>query len=1190
MAASPAPPDDPSPFVTVIVPVYNEAAHLADCLASLLAQDYPPPRMEILVADGGSTDGSQAIVEGFARRDPRVRLLMNPRRIAAAGLNLGLRAARGDVIARADGHAVLAPDYLRRCVDALRPADVAGVGGPLRGVGQGPVGRAVALALASPFGAGDSAYHLAQSGRPREADTVYLGAYTRAWLERVGGYNEKLAANEDYELNFRLRRAGGRILLVPEISSQTRVRETLGALARQYAGYGFWKAQMLRRHPASLRVRQAVPPLWVAVLALGALGSFWSRTLLLAWVALMVVYLGATLAAVVAVFSSSTLHPRPVRRVRPQDLPLPPGGRGGLLAPSPRGGEGWGSLAYAGTPSPCGILAVRGEGKTSLRHLLLLPLVFWTMHLAWGGGFWMGILRRPAFALMFALALTLPPSRMASIPQGDGRPFALAVTSRPGHGTGYSTLGGRSPTQGVPAPTGLSPSLSRTQEREGVKGADAGDWTYVTADQGLPSSSALSLVAGPAGGFWVGTAAGLAYRSPGGDWQAYTTADGLAGDSVTALAMDGAGRLWIATTNGVSVLDDGSTPLHKGDDAWARFRAADGLPAGPVTDVAIGGSDLVWFATRDGGATAMTGAATPFNKVDDIWTTFTTAEGLPANQVNNLLLDGVGRVWMAIGTETGTGGLLALNVNGTPHNKADDQRVVFTSFDSFSGLPVNVVLTVARDANGRIWTGTAAGAAVLDYGTSPFAKGDDRWQNFGVGDGLPDDQITSIAFGGDGTRWFGTRRGGAAVLSDGGTPFGKSDDRWTSFTTADGLAALEVRQVLATGPQGLRWFATAAGLSSLDDRGSPHDKAGDLWRTVTADDCLASNALLSVLPGDSVWFGTEFAGASLLVREATSQGFRELGWLHFTAREGLASDTVFGMAADPTGTWWLGTDGGATAVSLNGAPLCKACYTLTRFTTADGLAANTVRGVQVDAQGNVWFAAGGFFGGGLSVLDDGGTPHNKTDDTWQTFGLSDGLASGNVRGLVLHGGLVWVATSAGVSLLDPHGTPFHKSDDRWITFRAGDGLAGDAVRAIAIDGAGRAWFATDFNGASVLDTNGTPFDKSDDRWQSYRLADGLASDFLYAVTIDAGGRVWFGTDGAGLSILDTNDTPLDKTDDRWETWTDAEGLPGRNLRALVWASEGLWVATYGSGAGLFIPAARRQYVPLLLVLQRAQGV
>ena len=1090
-------------FVTIIVPVYNEAAHLADCLASLLAQDYPSACMEILVADGGSTDGSQAIVQEFARRDARVRLLMNPRRIAAAGLNLGLGAARGDIIVRADGHTILAPNYLRRCVERLQPADVAGVGGPLRGVGQGAIGRAVALAFASLFGAGDSAYHLAHSGEPRATDTVYLGAYSRAWLEKVGGYNEELAANEDYELNYRLRRAGGRILLVPDIRSQTYMRETLGALARQYAGYGFWKAQMLRRHPASLRIRQIIPPLWVAVLMMGALGAILSRTLLPAWVTLVAVYVGMTLAAAgLAAFSASTPHPRPLSLT----------GREEVSAPSPLQGKGW------------------GEGGTALRYLLLLPLVFWTMHLAWGGGFWMGILRRrSAFALGLVLAVVL-----ANIPAGTAT------------------------------------------------------WTYFAADQGLPSDSALALATDPAGGLWVGTAGGLAYRSPDGAWLAYTTADGLAGNAVLALAFDGAGRLWIATDNGASVLDDGGTPLNKGDDTWARFRAADGLPTGPVIGVAIGGSNTVWFATRDRGAAVMTGAATPFNKADDIWTTFTTADGLPANQVNKLLLDDAGRIWLAMGTESGTGGLMALNVNGTPHNKADDQRIVFTPFDSFSGLPVNVVLTVARDANGRIWAGTAVGAAVLDYGASPFAKGDDRWQNFGLSDGLPDDQITSIAFGGDGTRWFGTRRGGVAVLSDDGTPFSKSDDRWTSFTTTDGLAALEVRQVLATA-QNLRWFATAAGVSSLDDRGSPHHKADDRWQTVTADDRLASNVLLSLMPGDdTVWFGTEFAGASLLVREATPQGFRKLGWLHFTAREGLASDTVFGIAVSPTGTWWFGTDGGATAVSLNGAPLCKACYTLTRFTTVDGLTANTVRGVQVDAQGNIWFAAGGFFGGGLSVLDDGGTPHNKTDDRWQSFGVADGLASGNVRGLVLHDGLVWVATSAGVSFFDPHGTPFNKADDRWITFRAGDGLAGDAVRAIAIDGAGRIWFATDFNGATVLDTNDTPFDKADDLWQSYHLADGLASNFLYAVTTDAAGRVWFGTDGAGLSILDTNGTPFDKADDRWETWTDADGLPGRNLRALAWTSEGLWVATYGSGAGLFVPfAPRRQYVPLLLVLQGA---
>ena len=350
---------DPAPFVTVIVPVYNEATHLSGALAALLAQDYPPERMEILVADGGSEDGSAAIVQEFARRDPRVRLINNPRRIAAAGLNLGLRAARGEIIARADGHSLLAPDYVRRAVEALWATGAAGVGGPLRGIGQGPTARAIALAFASPFGAGDSAYHLTHRGGPREADTVYLGVYPRAWLERLGGYNEALAANEDYELNFRLRRAGGRLILIPSLCSRTWMRETLAGLARQYAGYGFWKAQMLRRHPTSLRLRQVVPPLWVALLTFGALASAFSRAAMLGWGAGVAVYLLLT-----AVATAMAVRHRP-------DLPA------GFLSEERKEAES------------------RSDHRRSVAPLLLrLPPVFWTMHLAWGVGFWVGLLRR----------------------------------------------------------------------------------------------------------------------------------------------------------------------------------------------------------------------------------------------------------------------------------------------------------------------------------------------------------------------------------------------------------------------------------------------------------------------------------------------------------------------------------------------------------------------------------------------------------------------------------------------------------------------------------------------------------------------------------------------------------------------------------------------------------------------------
>ena len=252
-----------TPRVTVILPVRNEVATAGRAIASILSQDWPPGRLEILVVDGLSTDGT---AEAARRAGPRVRVLCNPRRTAAAGLNLGLREASGDVIVRLDGHAEAGPGFLREAVAALDATGADCVGGPIETIGEGASGRAIAAAMSSRFGAGGAEFRMTP-GRPREVDTVAFGAYRRAAFGRAGVFDPGFVRDQDDEFHLRLRLAGGRIVLVPQIRSTYRCRGTLRALARQYFGYGLWKPRVLRKHGRLPSLRGLAPPALVAGLA-----------------------------------------------------------------------------------------------------------------------------------------------------------------------------------------------------------------------------------------------------------------------------------------------------------------------------------------------------------------------------------------------------------------------------------------------------------------------------------------------------------------------------------------------------------------------------------------------------------------------------------------------------------------------------------------------------------------------------------------------------------------------------------------------------------------------------------------------------------------------------------------------------------------------------------------------------------
>jgi succinoglycan biosynthesis protein ExoA len=272
------------PLVSVILAVRDESDYIEACLEALAGQDYPQPRMEVILLDGGSSDDTiEKARQTAAATGVALRIEHNPGHTAAAGFNLGLSHGRGEIVIKVDGHARVAADFVSAGVRALEESGADAVGGRIQTVGQGIVGRAIALAMSSPFGVGDAAFrHAGEAPEAAWTDSVPFGAYRRRAFELAGRFAEDIASGEDDEFNYRLREAGGRILLSPSIHSEYYCRRDLGGLWRQYWRYGLAKAEVLRRHPRRLRLRHLVPSAFVLSLtAVPLLGLLDRRFLLL---------------------------------------------------------------------------------------------------------------------------------------------------------------------------------------------------------------------------------------------------------------------------------------------------------------------------------------------------------------------------------------------------------------------------------------------------------------------------------------------------------------------------------------------------------------------------------------------------------------------------------------------------------------------------------------------------------------------------------------------------------------------------------------------------------------------------------------------------------------------------------------------------------------------------------------------
>ncbi len=245
------------PFVTVAMPCLNESDFIEPCLRSVQAQTYPRDSLEILVADGGSTDGTRDILARLAADDVRIHVIDNPRRIQAAGLNCAIRASRGEVVVRMDVHAEYATDYVEKCVEVLERTGADNVGGAQRCASRTPFQDAMCVALRSPLGAGGAPYR--DASHAGFVDTVFLGAFRREVFDRIGLYDEASVANEDAEINQRIVQSGGRIYLSPEIRVRYFPRRSFAGVARQYYGYGHWRARTLLKHGQLLTLRSFLP-------------------------------------------------------------------------------------------------------------------------------------------------------------------------------------------------------------------------------------------------------------------------------------------------------------------------------------------------------------------------------------------------------------------------------------------------------------------------------------------------------------------------------------------------------------------------------------------------------------------------------------------------------------------------------------------------------------------------------------------------------------------------------------------------------------------------------------------------------------------------------------------------------------------------------------------------------------------
>ena len=265
-----------SSAVSVILPVLNEEHYLANAVSAILRQDFKG-QLEVILAIGPSKDRTMKIAEGLAADDARVKIVENPTGRTAAGLNLAIANSSYPIIVRVDGHANIPNDYISIAVDLLNKTGAVNVGGVMAAEGQTPFESAVASAMRSPLGVGAAKFHT--GGSAGESDTVYLGVFKREAINAIGGFDEHFTRAQDWELNFRLRKNGGKIYFDPRLTVTYRPRRSLAALAKQYFEYGRWRRVVARTHKGTINLRYLAPPFTVVGTLASIIGGIFAPIL-----------------------------------------------------------------------------------------------------------------------------------------------------------------------------------------------------------------------------------------------------------------------------------------------------------------------------------------------------------------------------------------------------------------------------------------------------------------------------------------------------------------------------------------------------------------------------------------------------------------------------------------------------------------------------------------------------------------------------------------------------------------------------------------------------------------------------------------------------------------------------------------------------------------------------------------------
>ncbi len=254
--------------VSVVMPVRNEERYLEQAVSHVLDQEYDGD-LELVIAVGPSRDRTAEVARGLAQADRRITVVDNPTGRRPSAMNIALRASRHPLVVRVDGHSMLPPGYIKTAVATLTETGAVNVGGIMAAEGVTPFQRAVAWAMTSPFGVGAARFHT--GGEPGPADTAYMGVFRREAVERVGGYNEQFEIAEDWELNHRIRQAGGLIWFQPALRVSYRPRASVPELGAQYFRYGRWRRVVARRHVGTMNLRYLAPPAAAAAVAAGTL-------------------------------------------------------------------------------------------------------------------------------------------------------------------------------------------------------------------------------------------------------------------------------------------------------------------------------------------------------------------------------------------------------------------------------------------------------------------------------------------------------------------------------------------------------------------------------------------------------------------------------------------------------------------------------------------------------------------------------------------------------------------------------------------------------------------------------------------------------------------------------------------------------------------------------------------------------